>query len=1349
MSRAHSKHVGRFIVRVLFLVLSVAIFHEVHAAASAVQAVAKAAPGSASSFSLSFPASTAAGDLILVGFDFDTNSTPSSVTDSQGNVFIEVGSQLTSPGGSRGRVYFAKNIKGGPDTVTINLSANSGWIELYLTEYSGVDKTNPIDAQAGASGNAGPVSSGNAATTVAGDVIYGHCVGDWVCTAGSGFTARSVLNGNLIEDKTAGNPGAYAAISSANNGWSMQMVALRPASSSDTTPPSVPSKLSATPVSSFQINLSWTASTDNVGVTGYRVFRNGLQAGTTAATSYTDTNLAASTTYSYTVAAFDAAGNVSMQSTAASATTFPLDTVPPSVPTNLSGTSPLPTQVNLSWSASTDNVGVAGYRIYRNSAQVGTSTGTSYIDTGLAASTTYTYAIAAFDAAGNVSASSSPSAITTAAAVSQPVYPLKISSNGRYLVDQNDAPVFLTGDAPQMLSLMLSNSDVITYLADRSARGYNAIWVILTDQLDQNNAPKDFFGNVPFDGAWFTNPNATYWAHQDSVIQQAAAYGMTVFVQPSFVGNSDGNVYDTPAYLASSDATMTAYGTFLGNRYQGFKNIVWVLGGDYNPAQATIKTKLTDLATGLAAADPNHLITIEACQGCSPKDQSSLDSYGNSPPPWLGLNWIDVQQPAAVVTSQKNYSRTPFLPPLAGEDWYELENSITGFQARQEGYWEVLGGAYTGRLFGNGPIWSFNATHSGHTSPSWQSQLSSAGSVGQQYLGQLMRSREHWLMAPDTNNTVLTAGFGSAATLSVAARSTDGQTIIAYLSDGNATAKTLNMAKITSASSTAKAWWYNPQTSAATLIGTFPNSGVQHFTAPDGNDWVLVIDDASANLPAPGSGTGSTGPGVQVTRLTCSPTTLASGATSTCTVTLNQSSPSGGTAVALTNTNTAALSVAASVTIASGASTGTSPATAATVTTPQSATVTASLGTTSASASVSVRAPVLVTSLACNPTTIASGTTSTCTVTLNQPSPSGGTAVALTNTNTAALSVPASVAVGSGASTTTFVATAAVLTSSQSATVTAKLGTSSFSVSLTLVASDTVLPSVSIHSPISGQTVSGTATLSAIASDNVGVAWVQFKVDGVNVGPQIVAAPYNYSLNTTSLTNAKHTIVAVASDSSGNTATSAAVSITVNNAAKPISLVQIRATTSSASTKTLSLTFPSSTVAGDLILVGFDFDTNSTPSSVTDSQGNVFIEVGSQLTSPGGARSRVYFAKNIKGGPDTVTINLSANSGWIELYLTEYSGVDKTNPVDAQAGASGNPGAVSSGNVTTTMAGDVIYGYCVGDWVCTAGSGLVARSTFDGNLIEDKTAGNPGTYGAIGSATRGWTMQAVALKKAQ
>src|SRR5213595_512512 len=184
----------------------------------------------------------------------------------------------------------------------------------------------------------------------------------------------------------------------------------------DTTPPSVPTGLTASAVSSSQINLSWTASSDNVGVSGYRVYRNGTQIATTGATSFANTGLSPSTTYSYTVAAYDAAGNLSAQSSPASATTpAPPDTTPPTVPTGLTASAVSSSQINLSWTASSDNVGVSGYRVYRNGTQIATTSATSFANTGLSPSTTYSYTVAAYDAAGNLSTQSSSASATTPA----------------------------------------------------------------------------------------------------------------------------------------------------------------------------------------------------------------------------------------------------------------------------------------------------------------------------------------------------------------------------------------------------------------------------------------------------------------------------------------------------------------------------------------------------------------------------------------------------------------------------------------------------------------------------------------------------------------------------------------------------------------------------------------------------------------------------------------------------------------------------------------------------------------------------------------------------------------------
>jgi chitodextrinase len=193
------------------------------------------------------------------------------------------------------------------------------------------------------------------------------------------------------------------------------------APTADATKPTAPTNLGAAAASPSQINLSWTAATDNVAVTGYQVNRNGTRVGTTSTTSYADAGLTASTSYTYTVAATDAAGNVSAPSTQATATTTPApDTTKPTAPTNVVATAASSSQINLSWTAATDNVAVTGYQVNRNGTRVGTPANASYSDTGLTASTSYTYTVAATDAAGNVSVLSTQAGATTPAATGTP-----------------------------------------------------------------------------------------------------------------------------------------------------------------------------------------------------------------------------------------------------------------------------------------------------------------------------------------------------------------------------------------------------------------------------------------------------------------------------------------------------------------------------------------------------------------------------------------------------------------------------------------------------------------------------------------------------------------------------------------------------------------------------------------------------------------------------------------------------------------------------------------------------------------------------------------------------------------
>lgn len=209
----------------------------------------------------------------------------------------------------------------------------------------------------------------------------------------------------------------------------------------DTQAPSVPAGVQAAAVNSSQVNISWQASTDNVGVAGYWIKRNGTAiAFVSGTTSYVDTAVQPSGTYSYAVAAIDAAGNASAYSSEVSVQTpQAADTTAPTTPTGFVAIGLSSSQINMNWTASTDNVGVAGYDVYRSTGggtagKIATVTTTSYGDTGLSVNTSYTYYVIARDAAGNQSLqSNSATASTFASEDTGNIYGFVKDSSGKVI----------------------------------------------------------------------------------------------------------------------------------------------------------------------------------------------------------------------------------------------------------------------------------------------------------------------------------------------------------------------------------------------------------------------------------------------------------------------------------------------------------------------------------------------------------------------------------------------------------------------------------------------------------------------------------------------------------------------------------------------------------------------------------------------------------------------------------------------------------------------------------------------------------------------------------------------------
>jgi hypothetical protein len=193
----------------------------------------------------------------------------------------------------------------------------------------------------------------------------------------------------------------------------------------DTTPPTAPGTPAGTTVGPTTATISWTRSTDDVGVTRYDVSRNGTVVGSvpqpaSGDPSFDDTGLAPSTTYTYLVTAYDAAGNHTDSPSGSVTTEAAADTTAPTAPGRPTATATGSTTATIAWTRSTDDVGVTRYDVSRNGTVVGSvpqpaSGDPSFDDTGLAPSTTYTYVVTAYDAAGNHTDSPSGSVTTTAA----------------------------------------------------------------------------------------------------------------------------------------------------------------------------------------------------------------------------------------------------------------------------------------------------------------------------------------------------------------------------------------------------------------------------------------------------------------------------------------------------------------------------------------------------------------------------------------------------------------------------------------------------------------------------------------------------------------------------------------------------------------------------------------------------------------------------------------------------------------------------------------------------------------------------------------------------------------------
>ncbi|MGB9334334.1 MAG: immunoglobulin domain-containing protein [Candidatus Acidiferrales bacterium] len=284
------------------------------------------------------------------------------------------------------------------------------------------------------------------------------------------------------------------------------------------------------------------------------------------------------------------------------------------------------------------------------------------------------------------------------------------------------------------------------------------------------------------------------------------------------------------------------------------------------------------------------------------------------------------------------------------------------------------------------------------------------------------------------------------------------------------------------------------------------------------------------------------------------------------------------------------------------------------------------------------------------------------------------------------------------------------------------------------VNADTTPPSASITSPISGSTVGGTISITATASDNIGVASVQLQVDGANSGSADTTSPYNFSLDTTTLTNASHTLTAVATDTSGNKTTSAGISVTVanqsggggtpgyagNGAGCPLSNDQNQ--TSDHVTQ-YHCPLPNPTIAGNLLVVQLRYNTPAQSPSFTDNVGGNTYQLGVSCTdNSNGVVSAIYYVQGVRAGVSDIDVHLSSTQ-FVQMQPYEFFNAGALDQATCQSGNGSTVSAPALNSLTTS--GDLVFQQAVVDSVqqisgCTKGSQSNISWTLRSAMIADR-----------------------------
>jgi hypothetical protein len=419
----------------------------------------------------------------------------------------------------------------------------------------------------------------------------------------------------------------------------------------------------------------------------------------------------------------------------------------------------------------------------------------------------------------------------------QPHFPLRISENHRYFVDQDGKPFLYHADTGWQIFCQLTTDEAIEYMSFRKSQGFNTIQVQLVMFPEQVNR----YGQKPFNGDNdFARPNDAWYDHVAKIIGKADSLGLLIVMSQPWLGCCEegfGGRPDKPIQKNGPEKNRK-YGQYLGKKFARFNNLFWIMGGDNDPKGD--RESLFAFFKGLREAAPGHqLMTYHASP---PHSSTDLFQYSD----WLGFSFIYTYwrekswatpelMPHVYEAAIREWSKSDLMPFVLGESQYEgsgrIDNDMGEPQIiRRQAYWTILcGGA--GEAYGS-DLWNFPSD--------WREIMHYKGAY---QLGYFIRFFEHvpwWTLTPDIKHEAVVAGYGdwSKPNFVTTAVSSDRKLLVSYIPQLQSV--TVDFGYLEGDKFSGK--FYDPRTGEIIKEFEVDKKSVERIASPPGEDLLLVIE---------------------------------------------------------------------------------------------------------------------------------------------------------------------------------------------------------------------------------------------------------------------------------------------------------------------------------------------------------------------------------------------------------------------------------------------------------------------------------------------------------------------------